>query len=80
MIATRIWFALTVTLLLTIIATPSFAQSNEQQEPAAQPDRSGSGGNGIDRQRKGIAGRRLAIHVLQHPDAAGNFRIVRSRR
>ena len=52
MIAKRIWFALTVTLLLTIIATPSFAQSSEEQEPAAQPDRSGSGGNAIERPKK----------------------------
>ena len=68
MIAKRIWFALTVTLLLTSIATPSFAQSSEERETAAQPGHSGSGGNAIERQRKGIAGSwQLVINMINPP-------------
>jgi len=67
MIAKRIWFALTVTLLLTTIATPSFAQASEEQEAAAQPDRSRSGGDVIERQKKAIAGSWQQVITMINP-------------
>ena len=66
MIAKRIWFALTVTLLLTIIATPSFAQPSAEQEPAVQPVRSGS--NGTEQKKDAIAGSwQLVINMINPP-------------
>ena len=70
MIAKRIWFALTVALLLTLIATPSFAQASEEQGAAAQPGRSQRGDifDVIERQKKAIAGSwQLVINMINPP-------------